>query len=98
MLNDHAKVCKKLRKVVDSLTKELLATEITSGFDGMTAQQAKFRRESLHSIRESVDFDAHASRLEDRTLSDLVGELEKLVEATLTRLSLAEEEASHFKT
>jgi len=96
--NDHTKVCKKLTKIIESLSKELMSTVINAGFSGLTEQQAKFRRESLHSIRESVDFDSHPSRLEDKNLSGLVSELEKLVEATLTRLSLAEEECNHFKT
>ena len=38
LLNDHTKVCKKLSKIVDSLSKELMTAEITAGFNGLTSE------------------------------------------------------------
>ena len=37
LMNDHTKVCKKISNIIESLSKELMTTEISAGFNGMTS-------------------------------------------------------------
>ena len=88
LLSDHNKVKKKIGKINENLAKEMMNYE-GSVIQNGNQQQCRLRQ-SINSIRESItcDYEAHPTRLEDRNLSSMVRELEKLVDATLTRLTL----------
>jgi len=50
LLENNNKVCKRLRKIIDQLTKDLVTSEITSGYNGINQKYSDFKRKSLHAI------------------------------------------------
>ena len=95
--NDHSQGCLLLNRINNGLKKELLSGEIINNYitDEKSNTKNNFRK-SLRSIKGIDDKDKPFEVKED-SLCKLVSELEKLVDASKTKLSLLDEESTFFR-
>ena len=92
---DHTQGCHTLHMININLKKDLLAGEVVTGTDQMAKSNKKMRK-SLHSLKNCQESDK-PFEIKANTLTELVDETDKLVDACKTRLSLLDEESTFFR-